>query len=294
MTPIEINASLVSASPLPLPHEGSKDDRGRVLVVAGSAGVPGAALLAGTAALRAGAGKLQLATVKCAAISLAIAVPEALVIGLPETVDGAIAYEGTMERLTSSLEGVDAVLVGPGMAETEDTITLTEALMARAGPSTCFVADATALCGYRSYAEVVRSRKKWTVITPHAGEMAGLLNRSRESVEADPGRAAEDAAELLNAVVVMKGPQTLIVTPDQQCWLYTGGGVGLATSGSGDVLAGLIAGLLARGVDPTHAAIWGVYLHGEAGRSLSAKVGTLGFLARDLAAEATAVMGVVA
>ena len=123
------------------------------------------------------------------------------------------------------------------------------------------------------------------VITPHAGEMAQLLDKSRDEIEADPLAAARIASDLLGAVVVMKGAESHIVGPDGDAWLFKGGGVGLATSGSGDVLAGLIAGLLARGADPARAALWGVFLHGEAGRRLGQRQGRLGFLAREIAAE---------
>lgn len=128
------------------------------------------------------------------------------------------------------------------------------------------------------------------MITPHAGEMAQLLEKSREEIEADPLAAAHAAAELLGAVVVMKGAQSWIVGPDGTAWLYEGGGVGLATSGSGDVLAGLVAGLLARGADAMRAALWGVHLHGEAGRRLAERDRPLGFLARDLAGEVPAML----
>ena len=102
--------------------------------------------------------------------------------------------------------------------------------------------------------------------------------------------AREQALELLHAVVVMKGAQTQIVDPQGAVWSYTGGGVGLATSGSGDVLAGLIVGLLARGATPVQAATWGVYLHGEAGARLARTQGPVGFLARELAGEAPRIL----
>ena len=185
---------------------------------------------------------------------------------------------------------VDAVLIGPGMVEGEDTAALTSALCATASANASLVLDAAALCGLRPHAETVRALGGRIVMTPHAGEMAQLLDRSREEIEADPLSAALDATGFFNAVTVMKGARTLVVTPGKEVWLYEGGGVGLATSGSGDVLAGLITGLLARGADPARAAIWGVFLHGEAGRSLSLKFGRVGYLARELASEATAAM----
>ena len=290
MKTIDLTADVLRDLPLPLPKEGSKDDRGKVLVVAGSAEIPGAALLAATAALRAGAGKLQIATVRSAALHLGLAIPEAMVIGLRETPEGGIDPDAAKSRLADTAAKVDAVLIGPGMAEGDTTAALTEGLCRNAAPSVSFTLDAAALCDLQPHAEAVRSLGGRAVITPHAGEMARLLGRSREEIEDDPLRAALEASALLNAVVVMKGARTHVVDSKERAWLFHGGGVGLATSGSGDVLAGLIAGLLARGADPTGAALWGVYLHGEAGRSLGLKFGRIGYLARDLAAEAPMIL----
>jgi hydroxyethylthiazole kinase-like uncharacterized protein yjeF len=123
------------------------------------------------------------------------------------------------------------------------------------------------------------------VLTPHAGEMAALLDLSKPDVEADPVAAARTAAARFAAVVVMKGEVTHIVTPDGRAWRHDGGVVGLGTGGSGDVLAGLIGGLLARGAEPAQAAIWGVHVHGAAGEALTRRQGAVGFLARELPAE---------
>jgi len=288
-TATPINDELLRATPLPVPHEGSKDDRGRVLIVAGCVEVPGAALLSGTAALRAGAGKLQIATSASVAPAMALIVPEALVIGLQETADGGVDSAAAAERLLPKIKRCDAVLVGPGMMEDEGTRALTAALLADPA-SLAFVLDAASVCGLQADAAAVRARNGQVVITPHAGEMARLLDRSREDVEADPVGAARIAADLLQAVVVMKGAQTQVVDPQGAVWSYTGGGVGLATSGSGDVLAGLIVGLLARGATPVQAAVWGVYLHGEAGTRLARTQGPVGFLARELATEVPRIM----
>lgn len=290
MRTIELNSDLLRGLPLPWPKEGSKDDRGRVLVIAGCVEVPGAALLAAEAALRAGAGKLQVATVKSAAQHLAMALPEAKVIGLAETPEGGVDHEAAIGRMASCAGSVDAVLIGPGMMEDDCTAALTAALCSIRSLSLSVTLDAAALCGLVPHADAVRALNGRAVITPHAGEMAQLLQKSRDEIEADPLRAADEAADLLGAVVVMKGAKTHIASPDRKAWLFQGGGVGLATSGSGDVLAGLICGLLARGADPVRAALWGVYLHGEAGRRLGEKVGRIGFLARDLAAETPALM----
>jgi NAD(P)H-hydrate repair Nnr-like enzyme with NAD(P)H-hydrate dehydratase domain len=111
--------------------------------------------------------------------------------------------------------------------------------------------------------------------------MANLLGVDKATVEADPTSAASRLTEEFGLIVIMKGGQTVITAPDG-IWRYEGGGVGLATSGSGDVLAGIVAGLAARGAQPVAAAMWGVFLHGEAGARLTTEVGSLGFLAREI------------
>ena len=255
MTPV--TEALLRANPLPR-HEGTqdKDARGRVLVVGGSLEVPGGALLAAVAALRAGAGKLQIGTCRSIAAHMGLAVPEALVLGLPETPLGGIAAEAA-ERVSSHADRVDALLLGPGMMDPDATAALVAAVL---GATTCpgIVLDAEALCGLASQAGATRRHGGQVILTPHAGEMSRLLDVPREEVEAAPLPHARRAAAMLHSVVVMKGGETSVVTPQGESWHFSGGTVGLATSGSGDTLAGVIAGLLARGAAPLWAAIWGV------------------------------------
>jgi len=279
-----VTGDLLRQMPLPRPGEdGDKEQRGRVLVIGGSLEVPGAALLAGVAALRAGAGKLQIATTRSIAPHLALAVPEALVAGLPESAAGGIAPEAA-EDLVRRVARCDAVLIGPGMMDEEAVAALTARLLAEA-PAAAFALDACALIGLAALQEPLRRHGGRVVVTPHAGEMAALLDITREAVVADPLGTARHAAARLQVVVVLKGGRTHIVTPQGAAWTYADGQIGLATSGSGDTLAGVVAGLLARGAPPLQAALWGVLLHGEAGNRLARKLGPLGFLARELLAE---------
>lgn len=279
-----VTADLLRGMPLPSPGEdGDKEERGRVLVIGGSLEVPGAVLLAGVAALRAGAGKLQIATNRSIAPHLALAVPEALVAGLPETEAGGIAPDAA-ENLLRRVARCDAVLIGPGMLDEEAVADLTARLLAEA-PATAFVLDAGALIHLAKLQEPLRRHGGRVVATPHAGEMAALLGVSRDAVVADPLGTARQAAALLRVVIVLKGGRTHVVTPQGAAWTYAEGRIGLATSGSGDTLAGVIVGLLARGAPPLQAALWGVLLHGEAGNRLATKFGPLGFLARELLAE---------
>lgn len=286
--PVIVDAALLASMPLPRHgDDADKDARGRILVIGGSRAVPGALLLSGVAALRAGAGKLQLATVESIAPHIGVAVPEALVMALPETLGGEIAPTG-VSPLVERLCRCDAVLIGPGMLdETSATEVTLEALHAD-GPA--FVIDAGALCNLKAEAAALARHRGRIVITPHAGEMARLMDLMPEAIAADPVAVATNAAAELGAVVALKGGRTVIAAPDGRTWEYSQGRVGLATSGSGDTLAGVITGLLARGAAPHEAAIWGVYLHGEAGNRLSASRGPVGFLARELLAEIPAIL----
>ena len=286
--PQAVDAALLMSLPLPRHGENAdKDERGRLLAIGGSRAVPGALLLSGVAALRAGAGKLQLATVASIAPHIGVAVPEALVMALAETEDGDIA-PGSIDALLARLCRCDAVLIGPGMLDEDAASAITIAAMRAEGPA--FVLDAGALCNLAAEADTLRRHDGRIVLTPHAGEMARLMGMSVEDIAADPFAVARRAAAQLGAVVALKGGCTVIAAPDGAIWQYSEGRVGLATSGSGDTLAGVIAGLLARGAAPHEAAIWGVYLHGEAGNRLSESHGPVGFLARELLAEIPGIM----
>jgi ADP-dependent NAD(P)H-hydrate dehydratase len=279
--PTAVTAELLHKLPLPQASDDSdKDDRGRVLVIAGSPEVPGAALLAGVASLRAGAGKLQIATASIIAPHLGLAVPEALVVALPESPAGGMGPVA-MRLLVPRLGRCDAVLIGPGMLDEEAVRDLAAVVLDGAdGPT--FVLDAGALTRLAEITQPLRRQGGRVVITPHAGEMATLLGVPRTAVLADLLGSAREAASLLQAVVALKGATTYIVSPQGEAWFFDEGNVGLATSGSGDTLAGIIVGLLARGAKPLEAAMWGVYLHGEAGNRLSHIHGHVGFLAREL------------
>jgi hydroxyethylthiazole kinase-like uncharacterized protein yjeF len=155
-------------------------------------------------------------------------------------------------------------------------------LVHRLSDTCVLVLDAAAvvsLAGDTSMLEPLGGR---AVLTPHAGEMASLIGADKHDVERDPGEVARIAAKQFAAVVALKGAETHIADPDGKLFRYSGGSVGLATSGSGDTLAGIVAGLAARGASPLHAAVWGAYLHGAAGRVLARRVGPVGFLAREL------------
>jgi ADP-dependent NAD(P)H-hydrate dehydratase len=287
----KVTRALLRRTPLPQPDDdGDKDARGRVLAVGGSAQTPGAILLAGVAALRAGAGKLQLATVRSAAAALGVAVPESLVVALAETHAGEIAGEAAGRALGERAAAADALLVGPGMASDRGAHALVRALVPRLGDGATLVLDAAAVTALRDDDELLLRLLGRAVLTPHAGEMATLLGVDKDEVEADPASHARDAAARFGAVVALKGPESWIAEPDGVSYHYAGGSVGLATSGSGDTLAGIVAGLAARGASPADAAVWGAYLHGEAGEVLARRMGPIGYLARELLDEVSGIM----
>ena len=276
-----LDRALLNAFPLPHhPDDGDKEDRGRLLVIAGSRELPGAAKLAGIAALRAGAGKLQIATAASIAVPLGVAVPEARVIGCEESEEGCLAATA-IEPLLKWAEAAQAIMMGCGLQHGPPLEEMLDALLAA-----CFdkplVLDAAVLGSLAPRAETLRAWKGGAVLLPHAREMARLLECDAEEVEADPLAAARRAADTFGCVAVIKGQYSHIVDAEGRAFRFEGGGVGLATSGSGDTLAGIVGGLCARGADPLTAALWGVYLHGEAGRQLSEEVGRIGFLAREL------------
>ena len=277
-----VTPALLRRLPLPRPDDrGDKEERGRVLVVGGATEMPGALVLAGVAALRAGAGKLQLATAAEVAGLVATTVPEARVRALAATEAGGIEPGPAAEALAEWVRAADALLVGPGMVDPEAAAALTLRLLAEVEDATV-VLDAEAMACLADARGALHRLRGRAVVTPHAGEMASLLGMTKEEVADDPLATARRAAAELRCVVALKGHETHVAAPDGEAFRYASGGVGLATSGSGDTLAGIVAGLAARGADPLRAALWGVALHGGAGNVLAKRVGPLGFLAREL------------
>jgi ADP-dependent NAD(P)H-hydrate dehydratase len=281
-----IDPALLRSMPLPqLAQHGDKEARGAVLVFAGGPGMAGVAALVGEAALRAGAGKLQLAAVPAHVVALSLSTPEALVITAPQSA-GEISASAA-QALADDLRKADAVIVGPGMTDAANAGSLALELL-KAAPDKSFIVDAAALTGIFDRLDDLHTKGLSWVVTPHAGEMASCLKIDKQAVLDDPVAAGLRAARQLNAVVIVKGATSHIVAPDGRVFVHEGGVVGLGASGSGDVLAGIIGGLQARGADPLTATCWGVWLHGAAGRRLCERVGRLGFLARELAAQVPA------
>lgn len=279
--PTPIDAATLRAWPLPVPgDDADKEARGRLLIVAGSVEMPGAAILAAHSALRAGVGKLGLVVPEPVAIGVALAVPEARVIAWRDDPQA-------QQALLDLAQRADAVLIGPGMQDTALACRLAADWLPQLPPSTQLILDA---CAMDVLLQGMSRFPRPVLLTPHAGEMAHLTGQSKADLQADPAGAARQAAARWNAVVALKGALTCIATPDGRCWQHQGGNIGLAVSGSGDTLAGMVAGLTARGAPLEQAAAWGVALHARAGDQLARRWGLLGYLAREIPAEVPGLM----
>lgn len=282
---VPLDAAWRAANPLPWHHVGTdKNRRGRVLLVGGSMFVPGALSLTGEAVLRGGAGKLQIATVDAAAMHLGVLVPEAAMIGLPTDDDGEIG-QGAAAKLADAVRSCDCLLIGPGMVSQPSACSLLEGLLPLLREGQVAVLDAAAISCARALAPLIAAQEGRVILTPHHGEMASLTGIDKGAIDHDPRDSARAVAAEFEAVVVLKAAETVVAAPDGATLIYASDCVGLATGGSGDVLAGVMAGLAARGADPQTAAGWAVWLHGEAGRAAAERIGPIGFLARDLPAE---------
>ncbi|WBB69027.1 NAD(P)H-hydrate dehydratase [Micromonospora sp. WMMD812] len=269
-----ITPALLRDWALPVPS-GGKESRGTVLVVGGSRFTPGAVLLAGVAALRAGAGVLQLAAAESTAAALSIQVPEALVVGLPETSDGAVSGQPG-DRLADLVAEADVVTVGPGLSEIEETRRLLHLVLDAAGPQTPVVLDAYALGALSHEPDLLVGSGRPVVLTPNLTEARHLLGR-------EPGEDLDaEAAELADRYAAVVSLYGHVASPDGRSWREESGDAGLGTSGSGDVRAGLLAGLLSRGAEPAQAACWAAYAHAVSGQRLVPQYGRIGFLAREL------------
>jgi hydroxyethylthiazole kinase-like uncharacterized protein yjeF len=277
---IDITPGLLHRWPLPEPGE-DKEARGRVLVVGGTAHTPGAVLLAGEAVLRAGAGKLQIATAESVAAAVAVAVPEALVVPMPTSPEGSLAPQSG-ERLLELARDADAVLIGSGFSDVEATLELMDGLVpALDGP---LVLDAVASAFLGEGHGDVHHLAGRCVLSANPGEVAMTVGVDESEVVGDPGAAAGRLAADAGVVVLCGGRTKTVASPDGRLWSSDSGGPGLGVSGSGDVQAGIVAGLLGRGADADQAAVWAAHLHGVAGDELAREVGTVGFLAREVAA----------
>ncbi|MGH7894031.1 MAG: NAD(P)H-hydrate dehydratase, partial [Candidatus Binatia bacterium] len=260
------------------PRNAHKGTFGHVLVIAGSRGKTGAALLASEGAARAGAGLVTLASAAMLQPVLEGHVREAMTAALPDGRDGTMAL-GDGIALTRLLEGRAAVVCGPGLGLNPDTRILAAAVARTARVP--LVLDADGLNAIAGTA-VLRERPAPTVVTPHPGEMSRLLEITTAEVQADRLRVARQLAARDRVIVVLKGARTIVAAPDGQAAIIPTGNPGMASGGTGDVLAGIVGGLLVQGLAAFDAARLGAFAHGLAGDRVALRQGETGLLARDL------------
>jgi hydroxyethylthiazole kinase-like uncharacterized protein yjeF len=256
-----------------------KGDFGRVLIVAGSRGKTGAAVLAAYGALRSGAGLVTVATPRSCQPIVAAQAPEYMTEALEETIDGTIDFAAVEYVLNLS---ADVLAVGPGLGRGEGVTTFVRELLEK-GESP-LVLDADALNAFADEPSALVGREgRDLIITPHPGEMARLVGCSVDDVQADRMGIARDFAQSHKVYVVLKGYRSLVATPDGKVFINPTGSPGMATGGTGDVLTGLTAALVGQGLEAFAAAQLAVYLHGAAGELADADEGEVSMTAMDLA-----------
>jgi hydroxyethylthiazole kinase-like uncharacterized protein yjeF len=276
---LPVSAQALRDWPLPQP-QGNKRSRGQVLVVGGGRSTPGAAMLAGLAALRVGAGVLTLAVAESVAAAVGAAVPEAGVLWLPENPEHVL--DGTaVPALTDRLAKASVLLVGPGLDDPDGARSLLQRLVPELPAELPVLLDAFAIGVLPQLDPAAQAALAGRlVLTPNEAEVRYLLESTDEEKENDIDLdQLRTAADRYQAVLSC---HNLVVRPDGTAWRVPAGHPGLGTSGSGDVLAGAVTGLVARGADLDQATCWATYLHATAGERLAAPVGPLGFLAGEL------------
>jgi len=261
------------------PREAHKGQFGHVLVVAGSPGMTGAGCMAASAAQRAGAGLVTLALPRSLNIVAEIALGSAMSMPLPETCDGALGLAAGAHLLERA-HRFNVAAIGPGLRTAEETQRMVRRLVARL--QVPIVVDADGLNALAQGPDVLQRRRAATILTPHPGEMSRLVGcASVAEVQSDRTGTALRFARQHGVVVVLKGHGT-VITDGERVWINETGNPGMATGGTGDVLTGLIAGLLCQGLGPFDASRLGAFVHGLAGDVAAARKGELSLVAEDV------------
>ena len=259
-----------------------KGTYGHVAIIAGSPGRSGAAVMCARGAIRTGAGLVTVMTDEETAKLVHVGCTEAMTMtGGAAPASAADVSRESGGRGRPPLHRFSAVLIGPGLADNEESYEEVRSAMDNIDQP--MIIDASALNAFASRANNINPRSLPRVITPHPGELARIMNTDTKSINDDRIAAAREAARACNCVVVLKGYQTLVAEPDGHVFVNPTGNPGMATGGMGDVLSGIVAALLGRGVDPLDAACTAVYLHGLAGDILKEEIGDVGLFATEVA-----------
>ncbi len=250
-----------------------KGDFGRILLLCGSLGYTGAAALAARGALRSGAGLVYLGVPESIYAIEAVKLDEAIVFPLPE--DRGMLSQQSLKTVLEKLLQMNAVLIGCGMGQSEGTFAVTKTVLEQA--KVPVIVDADGINVLRGHMDILRGRRYPTILTPHPGEFARLTGEPGQ----DRIRHAVSFAQEQGCILVLKGHET-VITDGTECYVSNTGNPGMAVGGSGDVLAGILAGLIGQGIDPLKAAACGVWLHGAAGDLCAKALGQYGMLPSDM------------
>lgn len=261
------------------PSASHKGDYGRVLLIAGSRGLTGAACLGAQAAARSGAGLVTLAVPEGLHGIVEAKLTEVMTAPLPQTDRQTISLEA-LPSISGMLDKADVLALGPGLSTHPETVELVQKLL----PSLRIpcVLDADGLNALAGHTHIFKKMQAPLIITPHPGEMSRLTGMPVNKIQQDRLAVVEKFSLAWKTVVVLKGVPTLVCSPDGEVYINPTGNPGMASGGSGDVLTGIIAGLLAQGMSPLTASAAGVYLHGMAGDLAAAQKGMMGMLAGDI------------
>ncbi|MBU1084585.1 MAG: NAD(P)H-hydrate dehydratase [Candidatus Omnitrophota bacterium] len=256
-----------------------KGDYGKVLIIAGSRGMTGAAYLASQGALLAGSGLVTCGVPGSLNVIMEIKLTEVMTLALPETKNAALSMKGAEKIITFSA-GCDAAAIGPGLGREEETGKLVKELLERMDIPV--VLDADGINALKSGGSILKGRNAPTVITPHPGEMARFLGIDAGKVQADREGIAKKVSEETGCIVCLKGHKTVVASPDGEIYINSTGNSGMATGGTGDVLTGMITSFIGQGVNAYSAAVNAVYLHGLAGDIAASKKGAFSMTATDI------------
>jgi NAD(P)H-hydrate epimerase len=245
----------------------SKFDYGHVLAICGSYGMTGAAVMAAGAALRSGCGLVSVAAPESQRAIIASSIPEIMTFGLPEDKNGS-PLATNFDKLSHLFEKAGVILCGSGWIPTEEINTFVKLLLQKI--TTPIILDGGALAGLTKNKKALKERKEVTILTPHLGEFAQMLGMKWQDAEKDKVDLARKFAVENSVILVLKGAPTLIATPKGNIYFNSTGNPGMATAGAGDVLAGMISGMIAQGNDLHQSILYSVYIHGLAG-DLAAK-----------------------
>lgn len=263
----------------PRPPDSHKGTFGHVLVVAGSIGKGGAAIMTALSALRSGAGLVTLALPASVQSIMAGKSAEIMTYPLPETYDKTISFT-SIDTLLKLSKDKDVVAIGPGLTTNKDTVTVVRRIIK--DTETPVVIDADGLNALVGHLDILKERKYPTVLTPHPGEMGRLIGKTSADIQKDRIGFARTFAMNYNVYLVLKGAHTVIAEPSGKVYISIKGNPGMATAGTGDVLTGILAGMTAQRYDISRAIRVGVFIHGLAGDMAAKDLGTMGMIAGDL------------